>query len=221
MCATDWDRWRQELKKAGLPLPPKPRRREPETAAIYALLDPGTRIPRYVGHSADPARRLKEHWRRRAYAPYAEDNPKFSAWLCSLDGPPELEILQVVPYEDRFEAERHHTDLLRETPGVDLLNIFSGSEVPEATRAKMSARMQGTRASAETRAKISAGMKTYLDSLAPEQLAEVRRNLTPRVRGFLGKKHSPETLVKMSLAQKARFRRERMSAWDPDDGEGS
>lgn len=214
MCATDWDRWRQDLKKAGLPLPPKPRRREPETASIYALLDPGTRKPRYVGHSGDPARRLREHWRRRDYAPYTEDNPKFSAWLCSLDGPPELHVFQVVPYEERFRAEHYYTSLLRQIPGIDLFNIFIGSEVPAETRAKMGAGHRGIRPSAEVRAKKSAAAKKHYEATGPEACS------------FWGKKHSPETLAKMSIAQQARYQRERAAAnvptlfaYDPDDTE--
>lgn len=222
MCGTDWDRWRQALKRAGLPLPPKPsRRREPETAAIYALLDPGTREPRYVGHSADPARRLKEHWRRRDYAPTVKDNPRFSEWLCSLDGPPCLRVIQEVPYEDRFAAEEFYTKALRSAPGVDLLNICAGAETADQTRVKRRARMLGSKASAEARAKISAGVRAYFAQLPPAELSEIVARLdhdrTGANNGMFGRKHSPESRLKMSTALRARNRT--TGAYDPDDAE--
>lgn len=226
MCATDWDRWRQALKKAGLPLPPKPRRSEPEDVAIYALLDPGSRRARYVGHSGDPDRRLREHWRRRDYTPYAEDNPRFSAWLRSLDGPPELHVFQSVGYEDRFKAEQYYTELLRQIPGIDLLNIYIGAEVPVETRVKMSASHRGTKSSPGSGAKISAGLKAYFAKLPQAELSEIVARLdhdrTGSNNGMFGRKHSPESRLKMSAAVRAHDRARREGgAYDPDDAEGS
>lgn len=154
-------------------MPPAPTRRAPTTVAIYALLDPGTRKPRYVGHSGNPARRLKEHWRRRDCEPYVQDNPKFSAWLRSLSSPPELQVLEVVPYEDRFAAEERHTDRLRQMPGTELLNIYAGAQVPDVTRVKMKASHTGVKAKAEDRAKISAGVKAYFARLPQDEISEM------------------------------------------------
>ena len=155
------------------PFPPKPPRRTPETVAVYALLDAKSGLPRYVGHSADPARRLKEHWRRRDYAPYVKDNPRFSEWLCSLDGPPCLRVIQEVPYEDRFTAEEFYTKTLWSVPGVDLLNICAGAETADQTRAKRRARMLGSKASAEARTKISAGVRAYFAQLPQAEVSRI------------------------------------------------
>lgn len=207
LCSRHYDQAQYRHKKYGTPFPPKPPRRMPETVSVYALLEPETQKPRYVGHSADPARRLKEHWRRRAYAPYVADNPAFSAWLRSLDGPPELQVLEVAPYEDRFEAERRHTDLLRHLPGVDLLNIYAGAEVPDVTRVKMSASHRGTKATPGSGAKISAGLKAYYAQLPQAEIDGIVTRLahdrSGSNNGMFGRKHSPETRRKISAAVRA------------------
>lgn len=223
LCSRHYDRLRERHKRSGTPMPPwSARRRAPQTVAIYALLEPETRKPRYVGHSGNPERRLKEHWGRRAYEPYVQDNPKFSAWLRSLDRPPELHVLEVVPYGERFTAEERHTSRLRQMPGIELLNIYAGAKVPDVTRVKMRARMLGAKARPEDRAKISAGVKAYFAQLPQAELSEIVARLdhdrSGKNNGMFGRKHSPETRLKISAAVQAHNRTHRTGgAYDPDE----
>lgn len=146
----------------------------PDQADIYALLEPGSRKVRYVGHSADAARRVREdHWWHRFQEKNRKCNPAFNAWLRSLDGPPEFFIFETVPYADRYKAERYYTDLLRQIPGVELLNINSGGMPVPGHLARMSA----LAASPEAKEKISVahtGMKQ-----SPEAIAKIRASHIP------------------------------------------
>ena len=55
--------------------------------AIYALCEPDTGEPRYVGSAINPRERLKGHRSKYSEAPLVR------AWLASLGRPPELRIL--------------------------------------------------------------------------------------------------------------------------------
>jgi hypothetical protein len=126
----------------------------PALVYIYALLDEETRQIRYVGYSADPARRVRGHWKDRGKV--AARNSRHSAWLCSLSGPPGYFILQVVPWDQRHAVEKHWTDLFRQVPGADLLNICSGATPSDELRAKIGAGLKRTYLSPEYHAKLSA-----------------------------------------------------------------
>lgn len=163
-----------------------------DSAFIYALLDPVTKQPRYIGQtSRDIIFRAKEHWEQ------ARKNHNFRQWLLSLEEPPEVILLESVPYAYRFIAEQHHTEVLREK-GTELLNINSGAVPPPRseqwrerqrrareglrhsleTRAKMSAARLGHEVSDETRAKISAAKKGHPTS------AETREKMSLRKKGI-------------------------------------
>ena len=133
------------------------------TAFIYALLDPVTRKPRYVGHSQDVERRVRYHWHDRMKETSSKGNPEFCAWLRALTSPPEYHIFESVPFCDRIKAERYYTDLLGQIPGISLLNINSGSTKPPELMAKVSASIsaakKGWNPSPETRTRMSAGQK--------------------------------------------------------------
>ena len=106
-------------------------------AYVYALLDENTHHIRYVGCSKDARLRARQHWNDRMKV--ADRNGPLCAWLCSLSTAPAYVVLQVVPWEERFAAERYWTDLLKQAPGIDLLNIYSGSTPPPEIRARISA----------------------------------------------------------------------------------
>lgn len=90
-------------------------------------------------------------------------NPRFCRWMRSLPEPPAYFIFQAVPYSQRFAAERYYTDLLRQIPSIDLLNVQSGATKPRelqvAVNASISVAKKGWNPSRETRARMSAAQK--------------------------------------------------------------
>jgi hypothetical protein len=88
---------------------------------VYALLDPASHRPRYIGKSLNAERRAQTHWqqRMRRHSPVAE-------WLRSLTSPPGVWVLQTVPVEQAAGAERYWIKLFAEIPSVSLLNICHG-----------------------------------------------------------------------------------------------
>jgi hypothetical protein len=121
------------------------------------------------------------HWKHRRNSFRNRENPGFYCWLQSLTGRPQHCVLAVVPYADRYEAEHQWTDLLRHSPGIELLNINSGarlepghlarmhaaSKTAEA-RAKLSAANTGRKRGPETRSRISAGVTAWRARLRAE-----------------------------------------------------
>jgi hypothetical protein len=124
-----------------------------ETAYVYAVLDVDGR-PRYVGHSLDPEQRVYSHWRHRRTPLRNRENLGFYGWLQSLACRPQYCILAVVPFADRYTAEHRWTDLLRQSAGIELLNINSGARLhPDHV-----ARMHAAAKTPQARAKLSASL---------------------------------------------------------------
>ena len=165
-------------------------------AHIYALLEPETRKPRYVGHSRDVKARLRQHWMYRQGA-IQKKNPQLVAWICSLDDPPEYFIFESVPWELRHKAEHYYTDLLRQI-GMDLLNINSGGYLSAKHRAKLAAAgvaaNTGRKQSPEERARRSGRSHTL----------EWKADMSAKMKG---RYVSPDTRVKMAAARKAWWER--------------
>lgn len=91
-------------------------------AIIYALLEPGTEKPRYIGSTADSvSHRVKLHWVSRF-----KRKTNVAIWLQSLNNKPDCWIIQEVSNDLRWQAEEYWTDLLRQMPDVMLLNQVSG-----------------------------------------------------------------------------------------------
>ncbi len=117
---------------------------------LYALLDPRTKEPRYVGKSVrHPSLRIPEHFAKaRTHTGPAHKG----AWLRLLDRlsmKPELFILGRCPAESWRECERFWIAHLR-SKGYDLLNVSLGGD---------GGGMQGRRCSLEHRRKISESNK--------------------------------------------------------------
>ncbi|WP_430378428.1 GIY-YIG nuclease family protein [Streptomyces sp. B1-3] len=112
-------------------------------AFVYALMD-ADGAPRYVGSTADPEARLRYHWSHRR-----DPRKAVNTWLGRLPEPPTIELLAVVPHDQRLAVEERLTDLFRES-GAPLLNVVSGG-----------AALTGWHHGPETRAKIAAGVRAH------------------------------------------------------------
>lgn len=191
--------------------------------SIYALLDEQRQI-RYVGHSKDPYWRARKHWRERGSAQVGRKNSALTVWLRGLNEPPAVVVLQEVSRPQRYQAEEYWTDLLRQVPGISLLNIASGARLSEGTRSRIGDAHRGRVLSNETRAKISAsttGRQVSDETKARLSAAHAGRKLSPesiakRSASVIGSKRSPETRERMAKA--AREREERTQRWCDDCG---
>lgn len=173
---------------------------------IYALCDPVTRFPRYVGQSIDYAYRFTKH---RAAAKRGDGEPVY-VWWRSLGSDPLLEVLE--PATD-IEAERFWIEYLTFL-GCDLLNADSGGRTlrsdetilkiraavnrPEV-RAKIlgGSKMRGKNHSAETKRRMSAAHKGRKLNLSPESRQRRRASR-------LGKTLSAESREKIAVARRGR-----------------
>lgn len=178
-----------------------------EIALIYALLDPETGKPRYIGHTRDAQARLEIHWDSRTRKARFATNPRFYGWLRSLSAPPECRVLAQVPRRDRFWLERLFTERARHALGDDLLNINSGNRMTADRLAEfmtlgIAARDQATQARAAARAKQPPRPKVR--RRPGPMTAERRANISRAKRGW---NPSAETRAKMSAGQKVRFAR--------------
>lgn len=72
---------------------------EPQVYRVYALLDPATRFPRYVGQTAEPLGvRLKQHVTKH-------QKTKKSLWIQSLVDAGEWPLIVLL---EEFTSERRH-----------------------------------------------------------------------------------------------------------------
>jgi hypothetical protein len=101
---------------------------------IYALVDPDTETPVYVGSSIDTSRRIREGY---------GFNPPLADWLASTT--PEVRVLEVVDVSERQASERAW---VKATGQYHVLfnKLWNGYKHSEATRRKMSAGVKRARA---------------------------------------------------------------------------
>lgn len=177
---------------------------------IYGLVDPRTQFLRYVGKSADPNRRLKQHIaearRRQSFA-----TRRWVWHLIGLGLGPELVVLDEAPEAEINDAECFWIAAMR-LAGCALTNIKPGGDGqprgyvrPRAAVERGAAKLRGRKRSPEQRARLVAAFTTpqmrerrrqiveELKANNPEWLAAVRRSNVGRVM-------SPEARRKQSLA---------------------
>jgi hypothetical protein len=166
-----------------------------ELAYIYVLVDE-IGEPRYVGQtSRDVTFRAKEHWQR------ARANQDFDSWLSSLEDPPEVHILETVPYAERFTAEAYHTNLLIQA-GNRILNKMIGSKPPLRSlewRRRHAEAIRGKKHSPVTREKMSRSQKERSTEQSPEVRAEINAKISASKKGH---PVSAETRAKISASKK-------------------
>lgn len=165
------------------------------SVAIYGLTDPESDLVRYVGRSAQPHERLKQHIReardvRRDY--------RKCRWIRSLVDAPGLRILDWATPEDAVAAEGYWIRRLRRG-GCDLVNTgleTQGGWTPAAWTASANARRGRPRP-------ISA------EGLARQRAARASQVIGPRSQAtkakvsarLAGRKKSSETVERMRLAR--------------------
>lgn len=151
---------------------------------IYALCDPTTNEPRYVGKTVQPLReRFARHMRQAANGTLTHK----CHWLRSLTSSPVVRVLEAdISRGDLDEAEREWIAYGREqgwrlTNGTDGGDGGLGRYPTEETRKKMSAAGAGRPKSAAHRAAISSARKGYKrtqESIAKQMATRKERSGT-------------------------------------------
>jgi hypothetical protein len=169
-----------------------------ETVTIYALCDdrisdPVARV-RYIGQTIRTLdRRLKIHWQTAR----AGERTHRAAWMRTMakaSAVVTIEALAVASVDEADAAERAHIAAWRSS-GSDLTNIAEGGagvrglQHSESSRRRMSVAARARKATAETRATMSAAMRGKFST-------EYMRALS------LGRSRSSETRQKMSSARR-------------------
>jgi hypothetical protein len=88
---------------------------DPTRREIYALLDPDTEQPRYVGCAQSAATRLTTHWQQKG-----RRTSRLAAWLRTLTEIPKLQVIESVPVAQWRDRERYWIQVLN---GGQLLNV--------------------------------------------------------------------------------------------------
>lgn len=103
-----------------------------EDVAIYALVDPRTGAPRYIGATQNPEDRLASHIYEARNGPPSNRKEE---WICGLTqsgGEPEMRVLERVPEEHRRSREREVIRLFSKAMPESLLNEVSTAAPPVA-----------------------------------------------------------------------------------------
>ncbi len=185
----------------------------PKTTFIYGLVDPRTRVIRYVGKANDPETRLK-----RGHLPKSRITTSHkSSWIKGLlkEGlTPEIVILEECLYEIWEDREKYHI-----SKHANLTNMTEGGEAieptPEIVRKSAEAR-KGRVLTEEHKRRISEGGKGRVHTEESKRkmsemyklrgTTDVQREAA-RLTGLAarGRKASAETRAKMSKAQKGQI----------------
>jgi DNA-binding transcriptional regulator YdaS (Cro superfamily) len=158
-----------------------------EPVTIYALADPRTGEVRYVGKAVDPARRLRQHMTAFQLRNYRSQK---NSWLLSLldaGVTPTLHVLELVEHQDANAAEIRWIAKALEM-GARLTNGTAGGEGGAVTdpdaRARIRAAHVGSKASAETKKKMSAAAKRRCaDEAERERLKSISNGKPPTHHG--------------------------------------
>lgn len=174
--------------------------KKPLPTNIYWLVDTRTGVPFYCGKTiTSPQRRLVCHFGEATRAP---NRPVLRRIVEIGENSVRIDVIEIVPYDGDWEdREKYWISTLR-LINPNCANVSSGGAgapgliLSDATRNKMSKARQGRTVSIETRSKIRAATGKRMK--CPKQRAHLSVALKSRV-------FSPETLLKMSAGQKARF----------------
>lgn len=179
-----------------------------ETTFIYILCEPDSQEVRYLGKSDNPNKRLIQHFSRAK-----KNRNHLSCWLNGLLADkkvPHLEIVEEIPTEIWQDCEREYIKTLRalgfrlvnHTDGGEGAKYFLGKKFSLEHRQRLSTALKGRVRSSEHCQRISAsriGQKPSLETR--EKLSASLRITKLGNKNWLGKKHSPETIEKMSAAR--------------------
>lgn len=164
---------------------------------IYALKEPDTGEIRYVGKANDPKERFRLHLTRARLniGKTHKDN-----WIRSLTVTPILEILDEVLVEHWQQWEIAYIEFFREL-GCDLVNATPGGDAGPVLCGENNFWF-GKKHSSETRQKMSLAARGNKRRVGQSPSEDTRQKLS---RSHIGKKHSPETILKMAESAKRRW----------------
>lgn len=170
---------------------------------IYALVDPRSNEPRYVGWTINPLRRLHEHIQRSVRK---EDTYK-ARWIRSLLKAELEPMMLLLEWSDNEEIKNHESEWIAHFSyiGFKLTNATEGGDgilgyhhTPESIK-KFSSKLRNVPKSLEHRLRLSisrTGQK--LSSATKAKMSQVRT----------GKKRTPESIAKTTAFHRGRKRSE-------------
>ena len=159
------------------------------TTFIYALLDPITKEVRYVGKADKPSKRFRRHLRENSTE--ATHKARWIKVLLDNGLRPLLEVIDEVLQSEWKAAEAAYISFYKE----EGCNLVNGSPGGDGFGSREDNPNFGKTLSASTRAKLSLARKGF----RPSDQTRIIMSNSQR-----GRRHSAETLSKMSEAQKRR-----------------
>jgi hypothetical protein len=181
-------------------------------AIIYGLVDPRTRLIRYVGKSTSGLRRPRRHRRECAGKTHRE---RWIAQLRCAGLDYEIAVLEVSP-ADLALAERWWIAFGRAS-GWPLTNLTDGGDgapgrvISEETAAKRSASLRSYYSAPESRTKLSDAVKASLAS--PSVRAKLSANARAQMSDPTARDHLRAIAASRSSATREKLRRSSASAW--------
>jgi len=177
------------------------------TAAVYALIDPRSHQPRYIGKALDVRQRDRNHFNQSKYGHSAKDE-----WVRGLraDGlRPDLIVIEECTPAESAAREKYWIARAR-WRGIPLLNMKHGGQgrlnTSEETRARISAANKGKGHSPEWSAAHAAAMRGRKAS--PETKAKMARSARGNQNARKGQTVSGLRFVRVERRKRSPFQGE-------------
>ena len=148
---------------------------------IYAIIDPETSMPKYVGSTAKGMKRLKEHFRPCRIKRDIDRARWIKSWI---DRGVKPQVIVLQDYGDavelRFELEKAWTQTFR-LKGAQLLNLFDGVNHTASTKQWVVRSNTGRSLSEKSRIKMGQSNSRYIFDMLDGTTIHGALNLSKKI----------------------------------------